>query len=76
MNKPLAFLLGFALFIFIAPVCIFAGACGGCLFAAFASTINDTAAGLAMGAGVLVGLAAGIVIPILVVRSIRASSRS
>lgn len=75
MNKALAILLFIGLFIFIAPVCVMAGACGGCLFGAVLSPVSDTAAGFAMGGGSLIGLAAGFVIPALVIRGINNSQR-
>lgn len=74
MNKAVAVIVGIALFIFIAPVTVFAGCAGGCLFGAILSPMNDAFVGPAMVGGALLGLGAGVVIPILVVRGIRASS--
>jgi hypothetical protein len=68
-------IVGILMAVFLLPVCIMAGAFGGCIMGAMASGAGGSDAAMTVGivSGCGVGLLAGIALTVLVVRSIRAT---
>lgn len=65
-------LIGIAMFIFMAPICIGSGVLGGCLLGMVANPTGDAGVGIGMGGGALLGLAASVGIPVLILRNMAA----
>ena len=65
--------IGIVMTIFLLPVCIFAGAFGGCLLGAMTTAVDQSGTGMvvSMIAGMGIGLVAGIALIVLAVRSVK-----
>lgn len=72
MSAAARAMIGIAIFIFIAPICVGSGMFGGCLLGMVGNPTGDTGVTIGMGAGALIGLAASVGIPILITRNMAA----
>jgi hypothetical protein len=65
--------VGILMTIFLLPVCIFAGAFGGCIVGAMTTGVDQSGVGftVSMLGGIGIGLAAGVALTVLAVRSVK-----